>query len=209
MLARAWKSRRRALTWTSCAARFLDAADRLDAQGAQQILGRAALLLGTRALVLDLVAPLLHEIGERWEAGSARVCHEHLASAIVRTVLGGLLVTQPPGPRARDLSWRRPGASCTSWARCWSRCWRRVAGWDVLYLGPNLPAEEIVEAALASGAAAVALSMVARADRRGGGRRECICRRARRTGFPRRWRCWRAAPARRPAAAVRGARALR
>ena len=145
--------------------RFISAVDRMDARGAQQLLGRAALLLGTRALILDLVVPLLHEIGERWVAGSVRVCHEHVASAIIRTVLGSLLATQPPGPRARTIVVATPGGELHELGALLVALLAAVAGWDVLYLGPNLPAEEILAATQTSGAAAVALSIVHVADR--------------------------------------------
>jgi len=141
-------------------ARFISAVDRMDARAAQQLLGRAALLLGTRALILDLVVPLLHEIGQRWVAGSVRVCHEHVASAIIRTVLGSLLATQPPGPRARTIVVATPAGELHELGALLVALLAAVAGWDVLYLGPNLPAEEILTAAQTSGAAAVALSIV-------------------------------------------------
>ena len=141
-------------------ARFISAVDRMDARAAQQLLGRAALLLGTRALILDLVVPLLHEIGERWVAGSVRVCHEHVASAIIRTVLGSLLATQPPGPHARTIVVATPAGELHELGALLVALLAAVAGWDVLYLGPNLPAEEILAATRTSGAAAVALSIV-------------------------------------------------
>ena len=141
--------------------RFLDAASRLDAHTAQQILGRATLLLEPRVLVLDLIAPLLRELGERWAAGHAGVCHEHMASAIVRTVLGGLLVTQSgDGARPRIIA-ATPKGELHELGALLSAVLAGAAGWDVLYLGPNLPAEEIAEAAVASGARVVAISLVA------------------------------------------------
>ncbi len=152
---------------TELRARFIAAVDRMDARGAQQLLGRAALLLGTRALILDLVVPLLQEIGERWVAGSVRVCHEHVASAIIRTVLGSLLATQPPGPRARTIVVATPGGELHELGALLVALLAAVAGWDVLYLGPNLPAEEILTATQASGAVAVALSIVHVADPEG------------------------------------------
>lgn len=148
-------------------ARFIAAIERLDARGAQQILDRAALRLGTRVLLLDLVAPLLRDIGDRWADGSMRICQEHIASAIVRTVLGTLLATQPPGRRARTMVVATPSGELHELGALVVASLAAIAGWDVLYLGPNLPAEEILVAAQASGAAVVGLSIgAAEADDR-------------------------------------------
>ena len=141
-------------------ARFIAAIERIDARGAQQILGRAALLLGTRTLLLDLVAPLLREIGARWAEGTLRICQEHLASATVRTLLGSLLATQPPGSRARTILIGTPSGEVHELGALLVALLAAVAGWDVVYLGPNLPVEEILVAAQTSGAAVVGVSVV-------------------------------------------------
>jgi DNA-binding transcriptional MerR regulator/methylmalonyl-CoA mutase cobalamin-binding subunit len=145
--------------------RFLDAAARLDAHGAHQILARAALLLGPRALAIDLLAPLLQELGDRWAVGSARVCHEHMASAIVRTVLGGLVLTQSGAGGGRRLVVATPRAELHELGALLCALLAGAAGWDVLYLGPSLPAAEIVEAAARGRATAVAISLTSAARR--------------------------------------------
>jgi len=141
-------------------ARFIAAIESLDARTAQQMLGRAALLLGPRALVLELVVPLLQEIGDRWASGIARVAHEHAASAVVRTVVGGLLATQPSGRVPRTMVVATPAGEQHEMGALVAALLAAVAGWDVLYLGPNLPAEEILAAARTGNAAAVAISIV-------------------------------------------------
>ncbi len=141
-------------------AHFIAAIEKLDARAAQQMLGRAALLLGPRALVLELVVPLLQEIGDRWAAGVTRVAHEHVASAVVRTVLGSLLATQPSGRVPRTMVVATPAGEQHEMGALLAALLAAVAGWDVVYLGPNLPAEEILAAARTGGAAAVAVSIV-------------------------------------------------
>jgi DNA-binding transcriptional MerR regulator/methylmalonyl-CoA mutase cobalamin-binding subunit len=146
-------------------ARFIAAADLLDAHVAQQILGRAALLLGPRAFALDLVAPLLRELGDRWALGLTRICQEHLASAIVRTVLGGLVATEAAGRQGPRMLVATPAGELHELGALLTALLAGAAGWSVLYLGPNLPAEEIHEAAARGGARVVALSLVSRARR--------------------------------------------
>lgn len=141
-------------------ARFVAAIDDLDARAAQEILGRAALLLDPRTLVLELVLPLLHEIGQRWAIGLSRISHEHLATAIVRTVLGSLLATQPAAPVPRTMVVATPAGEQHELGALLAALLAAVAGWDPLYLGPNVPAAEILAAAGRGGAAAVAISIV-------------------------------------------------
>ena len=116
-------------------------------------------------MAIDMLAPLLQELGDRWEVGSARVCHEHMATAIVRTVIGGLVLTQPGPAGARRLVVATPHGELHELGALLCALLAGAAGWDVLYLGPNLPAAEIVEAAARGGAAAVAISMSSAARR--------------------------------------------
>ena len=152
--------RDRALPLDQIRDRFLAAAERLDARAAQQLLGRAALLLGPRALVLELVTPLMREVGDRWAAGVDGICHENLSSSIVRTVMGGLVATQVPPRGARRLLVATPSGELHELGALAAALLAGTAGWDVLYLGPNLPAAEIAEAAQRRAADAVALSLV-------------------------------------------------
>jgi DNA-binding transcriptional MerR regulator/methylmalonyl-CoA mutase cobalamin-binding subunit len=140
-------------------ARFLDASERLDPHAARQILGRAALLLGTRALAIDFIAPLLRALGDRWAAGRTGVCHEHMASAIVRTVLGGLVMTQDGAEGRPRLVVATPKGELHELGALLGALLAGAAGWSVVYLGPNLPADEICEAVLRTGARAVAISL--------------------------------------------------
>ena len=146
-------------------ARFIDASDRLDAHAAQQILGRAALLLGPRAFAIELVAPLLRELGDRWALGRSRICHEHMASAIVRTVLGGLVVSLPASDARPRIVVATPTGQLHELGALLAALLAGAAGWNVLYLGPNLPAAEIGEAVTRSAASAVMLSLLGTAKR--------------------------------------------
>src|SRR6185369_16891431 len=88
------------------------------------------------------------------------ICHEHLSSSIVRTVMGGLVATQVPPRGARRLLVATPSGELHELGALAAALLAGTAGWDVLYLGPNLPAAEIAEAAQRRAADAVALSLV-------------------------------------------------
>jgi methanogenic corrinoid protein MtbC1 len=105
-----------------------------------------------------LIVPLLAAIGERWQEGSLRIVHEHLASTIVRSFLTAprnhtdrsraprMIITTPVG------QYHELGALMASAVA-------EEMGWDVFYLGASLPAEEIAAAVKQTGARAVALSL--------------------------------------------------
>ena len=72
---------------------LLHAIKRYDLAGMEAIVNRHAVMLPPDTLVFAVVLPVLREMGERWQAGTVRPAQEHLVSAVMRTVLGGLLRT--------------------------------------------------------------------------------------------------------------------
>ena len=142
----------------------LAAVARLDASDLETVLLRARVALSQPVFNEQLIVPLMEGIGQLWHDGTLRIAHEHLASAVVRTFMGSLhdgtssasvaprlLVTTPVG------QWHEIGALLVASTAA-------ADGWQVTYLGPNLPAEEIAAAAQQQGAKAVALSLVYPAD---------------------------------------------
>lgn len=136
------------------------AIDGLDADALERVLTRGGAALGIGGLVETVVLPLTATIGRRWEEGTMRVSHEHMASAVLRTYLERvrtsmvaptfaprLLVTTPSG------QFHEIGALIVSIVAA-------MQGWHVTYLGPNLPADEIAAAARQTGVRAVGLSLV-------------------------------------------------
>ena len=60
------------------------------AQALESILFAASVALSQPVFLEKLVAPLMQEIGEQWRAGALRIAHEHLATAVIRTLLGSM-----------------------------------------------------------------------------------------------------------------------
>ena len=133
---------------------------RLDALLRQSIARR-----GIMAFAQGVAAPLLRRVGDEWHAGRITPAEEHLATAAVqRTVIGAihalpadrnaptLLVATPTGER-HDIGALLTAASAA------------VSGWSVIYLGADLPPEEIARAARMTSASTIALSIVYSPDR--------------------------------------------
>jgi methanogenic corrinoid protein MtbC1 len=137
----------------------LEALEHLDKRQLERALADAAVELSAPDVRRKVIIPLLNCIGDRWQEGTLRIVHEHLASAIVRafmerpgngsTLPGAprLLITTPSGQR------HELGALLAAVAA-------EEHGWDVIYLGPDLPAEEIAAAVRQLKPRAVALSVI-------------------------------------------------
>jgi methylmalonyl-CoA mutase cobalamin-binding subunit/DNA-binding transcriptional MerR regulator len=137
------------------------AVETLDAARLSAVLDQAALRLSRPRLRDTLVAPLAQAIGHRWMEGSLRIAEEHLASSVLRSFLGGLLraATDPPAGAPVIVVATLPGDLHEIGALLAGSVASDM-GWRVIFLGANLPAEEIAAAAARSQARVVALSLV-------------------------------------------------
>lgn len=126
----------------------------------QDVLDRAAIELGTPAVLTKFVAPLAREMGTRWRGGEVRVAQEHFATNLLKVFLNvfarpfainehspHLLLATPSGQH-HELGAMLAGAAA------------RSVGWLVTYLGPSLPAEELLRADRAIEPTALGLSLV-------------------------------------------------
>lgn len=138
----------------------MDAVDRLDSAALEAELSRAAAELGVLALLSRVVLPLIAKVDESWVSGALRISQEHLASATLRTYLEKVRSGIPPTPQAPRLLVTTPAGQVHELGALIVAILGSLMGWNVLYLGPNLPAREIADAALQYGARAVGLSLV-------------------------------------------------
>lgn len=138
----------------------LEAVERLDSESLRASLERASVSLSRPALVQEVIAPLLHQVGEAWRDGTLRVAHEHLASALVRTFLGNMNGGFPHTQETPNLVVTTPAGQLHELGALLVATTGASEGWRVTYLGPNLPADEIASAVEQSEARALALSLV-------------------------------------------------
>lgn len=138
----------------------LSAAQQLNAAELQATLERATVTLGVPGFLEQVAAPALQGIGKGWTKGTVSIAQEHLATAVFGRVLGWILqvyevahsaprvVVATPPRQLHELGAMLAGASAAA------------QGWDVTYLGANLPITEILVAARQVNANGVALSIV-------------------------------------------------
>jgi MerR family transcriptional regulator, light-induced transcriptional regulator len=138
----------------------LEKAIRLDAAGFESLLRRLAALWGTPTFLDSLAAPLFRRIGEEWHDRRLTPAQEHMATAVMRTVLSSLSTDLAPPTAAPTLVVATPAGERHEIGALLVASAASSEGWRVIYLGPDLPASEIAGAALDTHASAVALSVV-------------------------------------------------
>jgi len=136
-----------------------DAVRRMDASTLDRELRRLTMKLGAERFLDDALSPLLASIGQEWRDGELRPAQEHVATAVIRQILGWLL------ERSRVESGRRAVIGMLSGENhdlggLLAATSAALAEWEVLFLGEDLPPAEIAAAAEAMPADVVGLSVV-------------------------------------------------
>lgn len=108
---------------------------------------RAALNNGLdiRDLYMDVFQPAMHEIGRLWEVNEITVAQEHLATAITQSVMAQLyayVFARPPV--GRTLIATCIGGELHELGIRMIADFFEIEGWDVYYLGANMPIEDVV-----------------------------------------------------------------
>ncbi|HET9066594.1 MAG TPA: MerR family transcriptional regulator [Gemmatimonadales bacterium] len=133
----------------------------LDGERLEGVLRRALAGLGVATVLEEVIPQLMHEVGQRWSAGTMTIAQEHLASAIsISTVLDAIRTLRPESTAPRLLA-ATPAGEAHSVGAALAAGIAALDGWSVTYLGPNLPAKEWADAARSIGAQVVAVSVVA------------------------------------------------
>lgn len=135
-----------------------------DAHALESHFENAIVELGTEVFIERLLNPLLTLIGDRWKSGELRPVHEHMASAIVRSLTYILRNNNPCSPNAPRMIVSTPINQLHELGALLAGIIAELKGWKVTYLGANLPAEEIAAAVKFTNAAAVTLSISFKTD---------------------------------------------
>lgn len=131
----------------------------LDGVALEAALVNAALALSVPALLDELICGLMRRIGDEWREGGLRVCHEHMATAQLRSFLGNMITTSMTTPTGPKLLVTTPRGQCHELGALMVAVTAAQGGWHPLYLGPNVPSDEIAFAASEGHMGTVALSI--------------------------------------------------
>ena len=146
------------IDWTGLRA----ALDVLDGAAAHAEIDRLLATLTVRSFLARVILPYLHEVGERWAAGSHSIAQEHFASNLIRgrllglarsweTGTGPLAVLACPSGEQHDLALIMFGIAL------------REQGWRIVYLGQDTPLGDVAQLVETDG---VTLVVVATRHRR-------------------------------------------
>jgi methanogenic corrinoid protein MtbC1 len=138
----------------------MTAVTQLDGESVDRVLSQASLEMSQTSLIQNIIVPLIHQIGQQWEAGRLKIAHEHVASASIRTFLGNFMRQHSPAGYAPSIVVTTPAGQIHELGAILAAAEANNHGWKVCYLGPSLPAEEIAAAAIQNDSQAVALSIV-------------------------------------------------
>jgi hypothetical protein len=135
------------------------AVEGFDAAAFRRELSRLAAVLPARTLAREVALPFLHLVGEAWHEGKLTVAQEHLASAELRSLIGALVRLQPLADGAPRLVLATPEGEAHEIGTLSAALVAAAAGAAAVYLGPGLPAPEVVGAARRVSARAVVLGL--------------------------------------------------
>jgi DNA-binding transcriptional MerR regulator/methylmalonyl-CoA mutase cobalamin-binding subunit len=141
-----------------------EAIERFDAEALTTALARADVDVGQSRALDHVIMPLMERIGTMWKDGELRIAHEHMTTAVVTHHVGAILANFRYQPDAPIVVVATPVGQIHEAGALAVAAVAAASGWRPIYLGPNLPAEEIAGVAVKSGAKAVALSLVYPAD---------------------------------------------
>ncbi|MEP7379790.1 MAG: MerR family transcriptional regulator [Chloroflexota bacterium] len=144
---------------------FVSAAGELDEPALEQVLDDIFASASFEQVVSNLLMPALTALGDAWQAGRVDVAAEHFAAAAVQRRLGMAFMAggRPADGQQVILVGLPPGAHHDLGALTFATTARR-AGLDVLYLGPDLPLQDWLDAVARTSAVAVVIGAVVGSD---------------------------------------------
>lgn len=118
---------------------WIEACLRFDEPSAERILTQAFALYQPETVLTRLLQRALAEIGERWFQDKVTVQQEHFASALAMRRLNTLLAASPASTRSGRVLIGCPPHEDHTFAPLTLTIMLRYRGWELIYLGANVP----------------------------------------------------------------------
>lgn len=114
-----------------------------DEYQAEQLLSQAFALFPAETVCLDVIQKGLAEIGDGWYRGRVTVQQEHFASALALRRMEALLISTPAPTRPGRIMVGCPPDEEHTFVPLMLSLLLRRRGWEVIYLGANVPIRSI------------------------------------------------------------------
>ncbi len=134
------------LEYARLRASYLAAIESLEVRQGFDLLALAATMLAPQAFVNDVVIPLVQETGRRWGTGTFSVAHEHIVSSQLRSLLPRMLQVSTPLASARRIFLAAPEGHLHEFGILVGGGMAASRGFDVIYLGPHMPEDDLLAA---------------------------------------------------------------
>lgn len=130
-----------------------------DAAGIDQEIARLSAVLPPLELLRDVLMPVLVQVGDDWHQGRAGIAQEHLMSSAIRNILGAFLRLHARRDVPARLLFATLSGDRHEIGTLGAAMLAASSGLGVIYLGPDLPAREIVQGAASVGAQVLVLGL--------------------------------------------------
>jgi DNA-binding transcriptional MerR regulator len=125
--------------------RLLEALKKHDLNLADQLMREMSDFLSPEEIILDVIVPVLVQIGDAWERGQLSIATEHLASNYLRHRLLMWMVTGPPARPLQPVILACPPYEWHEGSLLVFGVLLRRKGWPVAYLGQNVPLKDLAD----------------------------------------------------------------
>ncbi len=125
--------------------RLLEALKKHDLNLSDQLMGEMLAFLSPEEIILDVIVPVLVQIGEAWEQGHISIATEHFASNYLRHRLLMWMITGPPTRPSRPVILACPPHEWHEGSLLVFGVLLRRRGWPVAYLGQNVPLQDLAD----------------------------------------------------------------
>ncbi|MFC1553676.1 B12-binding domain-containing protein [candidate division KSB1 bacterium] len=131
-----------------------------DPQALHSSLNYTENFLNKRILIEHVIIPLLHTIGVLWESNKIKIAHEHAATAVIRTYISNLKSSMYVPDNAPSVIIATPAGQHHEIGAIIASITAISEGWNALYMGADLPVQEIIYTVQIQKAKVIALSII-------------------------------------------------
>ena len=121
---------------------WVQACLKFDEARAENILAQAFARYPIETVCLEILTAGLSEIGEKWYEGKGSVQQEHFASALAIRRLNALIASAPPPIRKGKILIACPPGEDHIYPLLLTTLFLRLRGWNIVYLGANVPLDK-------------------------------------------------------------------